>query len=290
MHTTTVRTSGHLLEDLQADRALPRDDVGVVEGVDEDRPCPLGPLPRVHQAVVHAAMDRARTQVLQMVEDSRHNALELAERKTHEEEALERTRAEFAESEIQVISLREELADKRSRLGSLEELQKNYEGFDRGVRAVMVRAGQQFREQGIFGLVADVLTHHAALRARGGGGAGRAAAARHRREPRRRASSWWSTSRRPPRAAAASCRCPTLEGVPPVVEPDFSRPGVLGSAYAEVKCEEALQPVVRLLLGDVVIVQDMASARAYAAAEGPRVHAGHAGGRGGARGRHPHRR
>ncbi len=44
---------------------------------------------------------------------------------------------------------------------------------------------------------------------------------------------------------------------------------MLGSAFAEVKYEEALRPVVRLLLGDVVIVQDMASARAYAAAGGP---------------------
>jgi chromosome segregation protein len=62
---------------------------------------------------------------------------------------------------------------------------------------------------------------------------------------------------------------PRIEGLSLAVEPDFGRPGVLGSAFAEVKCEEALQPVVRLLLGDVLIVQDMASARAYAAAGGP---------------------
>jgi chromosome segregation protein len=62
---------------------------------------------------------------------------------------------------------------------------------------------------------------------------------------------------------------PLDEALTPLVEPDFSRPGVLASAFAEVKYEEPLRPVVRLLLGDVVIVQDMASARSYAAAGGP---------------------
>src|SRR5439155_559864 len=43
-------------------------------------------------------------------------------------------------------------------LQSLEEIQRNYEGFDRGVRAVMIQAGSEAREKGIFGLVADVVT------------------------------------------------------------------------------------------------------------------------------------
>ncbi len=57
-----------------------------------------------------------------------------------------------------MIALREELADKRSRLASLLEIARNYDGFDRGVRAVMLKAGAQAREMGIFGLVADVIS------------------------------------------------------------------------------------------------------------------------------------
>jgi chromosome segregation protein len=213
-------------------------------------------------------LDRARSQVVQLVEESRHNAMELAERKTQEEEALARTRAEFTESELHVISLREELSDKRSRLSSLEELQKNYEGFDRGVRAVMMRAGQQFREQGIFGLVADVITAPPRFER-----AVEAALGERLQhvivESPDKGFELVEYLRTASEGRGSFLPVPQLERLTPVVEPDFSRPGVLASAFAEVKCEESLQPVVRLLLGDVVIVQDMASARAYAAAGGP---------------------
>ena len=104
------------------------------------------------------ALDRSRTDVQNRVGLSRQLALELAERKGQEEESLVKTREAFAENEVQVISLREELSDKRSRLHSLEEIQRTYEGFDRGVRAVMLKAGPDARSQGIFGLVADVVT------------------------------------------------------------------------------------------------------------------------------------
>jgi chromosome segregation protein len=213
-------------------------------------------------------LDRARSQVVQLVEESRHNAMELAERKTQEEEALARTRAEFTESELHVISLREELADKRSRLASLEELQKNYEGFDRGVRAVMMRAGQQFREQGIFGLVADVIT--ATPRFERAVEAALGERLQHVIvESPDKGFELVEYLRTASEGRGSFLPVPGLERLTPVVEPDFTRPGVLASAFAEVKCEEALQPVVRLLLGDVVIVQDMASARAYEAAGGP---------------------
>jgi chromosome segregation protein len=212
-------------------------------------------------------LDHARTDVLQRVEESRVNAAELAEKKTQEEEALARTRAEFTESEIQVISLREELADKRSRLASLEELHKNYEGFDRGVRAVMVRAGEQFREQGIFGLVADVLTapqrYERAVEAALGERLQHVIV-----ESREKGFELVDYLRSAAEGRGSFLPVPALEALPPVVEPDLSRPGVLASAFAEVKYEEALQPVVRLLLGDVVIVEDLASARAYAEAGG----------------------
>ncbi len=213
-------------------------------------------------------LDRGRTEVLQMVEESRQNTMELAARKTQEEEALANTRAAFAESEIQVISLREELADKRSRLASLEELQKNYEGFDRGVRAVMVRAGQQLREQGIFGLVADVLTappqYERAVEAALGERLQHVIV-----ESPEKGYELVEYLKSASEGRGSFLPVPMEERLTALVEPDSSRPGVLASAFTEVRCEEALRPVVRLLLGDVLIVQDLAAARACAAAGGP---------------------
>src|SRR5216683_1945404 len=73
------------------------------------------------------------------------------------EEDLARGRAEQRETDAQLIKLREELADRRSRLTSLLELQKNFEGYGRGVKAIMLRQEEERRRDGIYGLVADVL-------------------------------------------------------------------------------------------------------------------------------------
>ena len=54
--TMSVSHLGRLLEDLEPQRALRRDDVGVVEGVDQDRPGLVGELPRRGERVVE---DRA---------------------------------------------------------------------------------------------------------------------------------------------------------------------------------------------------------------------------------------
>ncbi|MCI0670712.1 MAG: chromosome segregation protein SMC, partial [Myxococcaceae bacterium] len=52
--------------------------------------------------------------------------------------------------------------------------------------------------------------------------------------------------------------------------PDLSHEGVLAHALSEVTVEPALEPVVRRLLGDVVIVTDLSAAEAYARAGGAR--------------------
>ncbi len=59
------------------------------------------------------------------------------------------------EQELEV--LRTELHRRRSRLASLEEIAKRYEGFARGTRAVMKRLNGHAREEGVLGLVADKL-------------------------------------------------------------------------------------------------------------------------------------
>src|SRR5881409_859114 len=84
--------------------------------------------------------------------------LTLEERRGAEETALAETRSAFVENEARLIQLREELAEKRSRLNSLTEIARNYEGYDRGVRAVMLKAGEAREKNGIYGLVADLLS------------------------------------------------------------------------------------------------------------------------------------
>jgi chromosome segregation protein len=82
---------------------------------------------------------------------------QLRERKLSQEEQQGRGRAELRETEALLIRLREELADRRSRLTSLLELQKNFEGYGRGVKAVMLREEEERRRDGIYGLLADAL-------------------------------------------------------------------------------------------------------------------------------------
>src|SRR5205823_4345434 len=110
-----------------------------------------------------AALEHSRADVISRVGQSRQAHAELQARRGEEESSLERAREAFAENEIQVICLREELADKRSRLHSLEEIQKNYEGYDRGVRAVMHTLGDDPTASGVVGLLSDLLSAPPAL-------------------------------------------------------------------------------------------------------------------------------
>ena len=53
--------------------------------------------------------------------------------------------------------LRAEIQEHRSRLLSLEDLQRNYEGYQEGVRAIMLKKQQASAPNGIYGLVAEVI-------------------------------------------------------------------------------------------------------------------------------------
>jgi chromosome segregation protein len=95
---------------------------------------------------------------------TRQLKLRLEARRDEIETTGARKAAELAEVEAALIVAREELATHRSRLQSLQELQRNYEGCDQGVRAIMLR-----RQEGdpsfarIRGLVADLLRVPAAV-------------------------------------------------------------------------------------------------------------------------------
>ena len=105
-------------------------------------------------------LDGARAQYVDKLGKTRQLKLRLEAERGAQEETLERTRSEFIQNEAKLITLREELGDKRARLTSLTEVMRNYEGYGRGVRSLMTRAGQgeAQKDHGIFGLVADVVS------------------------------------------------------------------------------------------------------------------------------------
>src|SRR5262249_41459713 len=154
--------------------------------------------------------------------------------------------------------LREELADRRSRLASLEEIQRHHEGFDRGGRAVMLRAGAGARGPGIFGLVADGGPTFARLQPAG------VAAPRWRPHARlvgRRAVGVELSGYLASVAEGRSSSLPLPEAVGAAPGPlPEGLPGLVARAADEVRTEALFRPVVELLLGGVVIAEDLEAA------------------------------
>lgn len=215
------------------------------------------------------ALEELRLQRQAQIEQSRRTALELAQRRGQEEQLLVRTREAFAESEMQVIHLREELADKRSRLNSLQEIQRNYEGFDRGVRAVMLQAGDNPEGQGILGLVADVLStesrYESAVEAALGEKLQHVIV-----DTRKKGFELAEYLRTASEGRSSFIPLDGLKG-PGVSDVDLTRPGVVAAARSVVQCSEGFRPLAEALLGDVVIVSDLSAARACADAAGGRL-------------------
>ena len=211
------------------------------------------------------ALERERADCNRAVTRSRQLSLELAERRGAEEESLGRLRAAFAEHEVSVIALREELADRRSRLHSLEEIQRHYEGFDRGVRAVMRHAAEAAPGHGVKGLVADVL----ATSARFEKAVEAALGARLQHvlvEGRAEAFGLAEHLRRVAEGRSTFLPLSALASSGERRPPPFHLPGVVAAALGEVSSEPVFRPVVEALLGDVLIVEDLASARSVAEA------------------------
>ncbi len=61
------------------------------------------------------------------------------------------------ELEQKAESLKEQIQECRSRMLSLEDLQRNYEGYQEGVRAIMLKRQRETEPNGIHGLVAEVI-------------------------------------------------------------------------------------------------------------------------------------
>src|SRR5216684_378486 len=115
------------------------------------------PSARLEKTVSVTEQLEARTQeiarqgdeVLKQVLATQHKRKDFHNQRAATEEDLARGRAEQRETDAQLIKLREELADRRSRLTSLLELQNNFEGYGRGVKAIMLRAEEERRRDGV---------------------------------------------------------------------------------------------------------------------------------------------
>jgi chromosome segregation protein len=208
-------------------------------------------------------LDKARSETGRRIDASRQLALQLAEQRGVEESSLIGIRESFAQSEIQLIALREDLSDKRARLNSLLEIQRNHEGFDRGVRSVMQKANGGEGSGGVLGLVADILSappqYEKAIEAALGNRL-QSVIIENRQVGMELIQYLQSTSEGRSSFLFANVQV----GSDQRSSPDLSRPGVLGWAPAEVHSEERFRPLVRALLGEVVIVSDTLAACEYA--------------------------
>ncbi len=80
------------------------------------------------------------------------------EEKVHLEEEIERLKELFHQSQKERSLLEEALRQDRSRYLSLKELQENYEGYEKGVRSILLQKREEEEKwKGVLGVVADIL-------------------------------------------------------------------------------------------------------------------------------------
>jgi chromosome segregation protein len=180
-----------------------------------------------------------------------------AERKLQIEQDLTRFRGEVKEAEQRTEEARGELADRRSRLRSLEQIQQRFEGVGAGVRALMQRASND-RSLGVLGMLADRLDCPSAYTQALAGALGdrlqyvvveqleQGFSAVHalREQKKGRA----TVIAQAPRARALPAGQPSGEGV-------------VGCLADLVRYAPEDSSLARNLLGDVVVVQDLAAAQ-----------------------------
>ena len=98
-----------------------------------------------------------RSRVLGELEDCKARAAELGESLRRAEADLGDARSARDGHEAALAGLKEELQEARSILNSLEALQRNFEGYQEGVRAVMLKHESNGASDGVCGVVADFI-------------------------------------------------------------------------------------------------------------------------------------
>jgi chromosome segregation protein len=205
-------------------------------------------------------LDGSRSKDTEKLGQTRQLKLRLEEQRGAQEELLERTRSEFIQNEAKLITLREELQDKRSRLQTLVEVLRNYEGYGRGVRSIMTRAGQgEGRDRGIFGLVADVISaspeFENAIEAVLGERLQYVIVESHAQGVE--AIDYLKTAAE---GRASLIPMARLQDAAAWLPEMAGHPGVVASAIDVVKYDPSYDKVVRFLLGDALIVRDLPTA------------------------------
>jgi chromosome segregation protein len=237
-------------------------------------------LTRASEAIV--GLECTMEEMTARLSQGRQHRLTLEERRGMEGTALEHARREAMEAEVRLVSFREELSDRRSRLASLREIEKNYEGAGRGVRTVMqreaaktvvppdsgnpdpasvsVEAQQVEQRRRVLGLVADMVRAPTEIE--------RAieAVLGDRLSAVVVSSIEDAVDLARDLRSSDGGRATFLPSVPTLrttTEINRSVAGVLGAAVNLVQFAPENAAVVKSLLDDVVIVQDLAAAAAY---------------------------
>ena len=106
-------------------------------------------------ALAQSEQKRIETRrALELTVEQRHERLLEAAQAAASIQALSHSRDE---QEGKVDSIKDQIQESRSRLHSLEDLHRNYEGYQEGVRAIMMKRQKEASPNGIYGLVAEVI-------------------------------------------------------------------------------------------------------------------------------------
>jgi len=215
-------------------------------------------------------LDNQHSQQAQRLEQSRQMHLNLVQRREVSQNELAELQVKTRENEARLAGLGEEIARRRSRLESLRQIERNYEGCHQGVQWVMkhAREANQDEQEGleVVGLVADLLQtpprYETAVQAVLGERlqgvvvkshqAGLQAVDVLKREAEGRSSFIPVTLRSYSRAENTS----------------VNGPKVIGPMSTLVQYQAEYASVVDYLLGDVVVVEDLPAAMAIWSANG----------------------
>ncbi len=214
-----------------------------------------------------AELSSKKQQQSESLNRSRQLHLNLVQKREVNENNLAELEAQAKANAARGAALREEAGNKRSRLKSLKEIEQNYEGCLSGVRWVMQKAQDQQEDNQVVGLVADILEapprYETAVQAVLGDrlqsvvvqsqSAGVQAIDYLKRESEGRSS-----------FIPISLRSRSYP-------PDISKvqgPGVIGPMRKLLEYQHEYDAVVKYLLGDVVVVEDLPTAMSIWSANG----------------------
>ncbi len=206
-----------------------------------------------------AEAERRRDQALEREAALRLQSEELAARRAELEERRRKLKDLEAQARTSLDAQRRLQAERSSRLTTLTELQESGEGFYQGVRAVL-KATRDLKLQGFYAPAVDLLTvpeqYRVAIEVALGGSLQDIVC--ETEEEAKRAIEWLKAQRA---GRATFLALPLLRPAPPL-QPSALRgyTGLLGVASHLVSAEPRFDVVLQLLLGRVVLAQEMDAA------------------------------